>query len=70
MHFPSFPSLPAADAFCILLAGGQGTRLHELTSTECKPAMPFAGGKLVDFTIANAMRSGDAIPAGQPDPAP
>lgn len=58
MHFPSFPSLPAADAFCILLAGGQGTRLHELTSTECKPAMPFAGGKLVDFTIANAMRSG------------
>ena len=58
MHFPYFPSLPAADAFCILLAGGQGTRLHELTSTECKPAMPFAGGKLVDFTIANAMRSG------------
>lgn len=58
MPFPSFPSLPTADAFCILLAGGQGTRFHELTLSECKPAMPFAGGKLVDFTLANAMRSG------------
>lgn len=58
MHFPSSPSLPIADTFCVLLAGGQGTRLHELTSRECKPAVPFAGGKLVDFTVANAMRSG------------
>lgn len=58
MPFPPYPSFPATDAFCILLAGGRGTRLHELTSDACKPALPFAGGKLVDFTIANAMRSG------------
>lgn len=58
MRFASSPKVPAVDTFCILLAGGQGTRLHELTMSECKPAVAFAGGKLVDFTVANAMRSG------------
>lgn len=58
MPFPSSPKIPAVDTFCILLAGGQGTRLHELTMSECKPAVSFAGGKLVDFTVANALRSG------------
>ncbi|WP_051228152.1 sugar phosphate nucleotidyltransferase [Pleomorphomonas oryzae] len=60
MPFPFSPKAPVVDAFCVLLAGGQGTRLHELTSTECKPAVAFAGGKLVDFTVANVMRSGMA----------
>lgn len=58
MPFSSSPEFPVVDAFCVLLAGGQGTRLRELTLNECKPAVPFAGGKLVDFTIANVMRSG------------
>ncbi len=49
---------PPYRPFCILLAGGQGTRLHELTQTECKPAIAFGGGRLVDFTMANAVRSG------------
>lgn len=44
--------------FCVLLAGGQGSRLHELTAMDCKPAVPFAGARLVDFTMANAARSG------------
>ena len=26
--------------FCVLLAGGQGSRLHELTAMDCKPAVP------------------------------
>lgn len=47
-----------SNTFCLLLAGGKGTRLHELTRAECKPALPFAGGRLVDFTLANAHRSG------------
>lgn len=43
----------------VLLAGGQGTRLHELTARECKPALHFAGNhRIVDFTLANAVRSG------------
>jgi glucose-1-phosphate adenylyltransferase len=48
----------AQDTFCVLLAGGKGSRLHELTRAKCKPALPFAGGRLVDFTLANAERSG------------
>lgn len=43
----------------VLLAGGQGSRLHELTKAECKPAIHFtAGHRIVDFTLANAMRAG------------
>lgn len=43
----------------ILLAGGKGTRLHELTKAECKPAVFFAGRRrIVDFAVANALRSG------------
>lgn len=42
-----------------LLAGGQGTRLHELTQNECKPALHFGGAhRIVDFTMANAVTSG------------
>lgn len=52
------PSVVLPQPFCILLAGGQGARLHELTQAECKPAVTFSGGKLVDFTMANALRSG------------
>lgn len=43
--------------FTVLLAGGQGTRLKELTSRTCKPALPFAGARLVDFTLSNLHRS-------------
>lgn len=43
----------------LLLAGGKGTRLHELTRSECKPAVHFAGRRrIVDFAMANALRSG------------
>ncbi len=45
--------------FPLLLAGGAGTRLHELTRAECKPALPFGTScRIVDFTMANAARSG------------
>ena len=43
----------------VVLAGGQGTRLFELTSRECKPALPFARfHRIVDFTLASLARSG------------
>lgn len=45
--------------FPILLAGGRGTRLHELTDLRCKPAVPFVDGRrIVDFTMANLTGSG------------
>lgn len=47
------------DIVAIVLAGGQGTRLHELTGRECKPALPFARfHRIVDFTMAALARSG------------
>lgn len=43
----------------ILLAGGKGTRLHELTVAESKPAVFFAGAnRIIDFSMANAARAG------------
>ncbi|WP_102106713.1 sugar phosphate nucleotidyltransferase [Oceaniglobus roseus] len=43
----------------VMLAGGQGTRLHELTKDDCKPFLPFAGNRrIVDWTMANCVRSG------------
>lgn len=43
----------------MLLAGGQGTRLGELTNTLAKPAVPFGGKyRIIDFTLSNCMHSG------------
>lgn len=48
------PSRPLA----VLLAGGAGTRLHELSLLESKPALPLAGRRLVDFACAAVARAG------------
>ena len=43
----------------VLLAGGRGTRLGDLTANESKPAVPFLGElRIVDFVMANALASG------------
>ena len=43
----------------LILAGGQGTRLHELTEWRAKPAVPFGGKfRLVDFPLSNCVNSG------------
>jgi len=43
----------------ILLAGGRGARLHELTARDSKPALPFARfHRIADFTMASLVRSG------------
>ncbi|WP_265500895.1 sugar phosphate nucleotidyltransferase [Paracoccus beibuensis] len=53
------PRTPPLDLATILLAGGKGTRLHELTATDSKPAVHFAGAnRIIDFAMANAVRSG------------
>ncbi|WBB80395.1 sugar phosphate nucleotidyltransferase [Micromonospora sp. WMMD882] len=42
-----------------LLAGGLGERMGPLTARACKPLVPYAAScRLVDFSVANAVRSG------------
>jgi glucose-1-phosphate adenylyltransferase len=42
----------------MVLAGGEGTRLHPLTADHAKPAVPFASGyRLVDFVLSNLVNS-------------
>lgn len=45
--------------YAIILAGGRGSRLKQLTDWRAKPAIPF-GGKLriIDFTLSNCLNSG------------
>jgi glucose-1-phosphate adenylyltransferase len=43
----------------MLLAGGQGTRLGDLTKALAKPAVPFGGKyRIIDFTLSNCTHSG------------
>ena len=43
----------------LVLAGGEGTRLHPLTQQHAKPALPFAAGRrIVDFVLSNLVNSG------------
>ncbi|MBK5102659.1 MAG: glucose-1-phosphate adenylyltransferase [Burkholderiales bacterium] len=49
----------ASDALAIVLAGGRGSRLAELTDWRAKPAVPFGGKfRIIDFTLSNCINSG------------
>jgi Nucleotidyl transferase len=42
----------------MLLAGGKGTRLKELTRNLAKPAVPFGGKyRIIDFALSNCKNS-------------
>ncbi len=42
----------------LIMAGGQGTRLHPLTRDRAKPAVPFGGKyRIVDFVLSNMVNS-------------
>jgi len=43
----------------LILAGGQGSRLYELTHWRAKPAVPFGGKfRIIDFPLSNCINSG------------
>ncbi len=46
-------------AFAVVLAGGRGSRLKQLTDRRAKPAVYFGGKfRIVDFTLSNCLNSG------------
>lgn len=43
----------------LVLAGGRGSRLHELTDKRAKPALYFGGNRrIIDFALSNCINSG------------
>jgi glucose-1-phosphate adenylyltransferase len=52
-------SLNTSNVLCVIMGGGQGTRLFPLTKDRAKPAVPLAGKyRLVDIPISNCINSG------------
>jgi len=49
----------ARNSIALILAGGRGTRLKQLTDWRAKPAVPFGGKfRIVDFPLSNCVNSG------------
>lgn len=49
----------ADQTLVMLLAGGQGSRLHELTQSRAKPSLEFGGEyRIIDFPLSNCINSG------------
>jgi glucose-1-phosphate adenylyltransferase len=47
------------NAYALVLAGGRGSRLRQLTDHRAKPAVPFGGTmRIIDFALGNCVNSG------------
>jgi glucose-1-phosphate adenylyltransferase len=54
-----FVSRLTRSTMAVIMAGGRGTRLGELTATRAKPATPFGGKfRIIDFPLSNCVNSG------------
>lgn len=51
--------MAASRVLAVIMAGGEGKRLHPLTAERSKPAVPFGGRyRIVDFVLSNFINSG------------
>ena len=56
---PRFVSRITKRTYAMVLAGGRGSRLHQLTDWRAKPAVPFGGKfRIIDFVLSNCVNSG------------
>ena len=56
---PRFVSRLTRDTLALILAGGRGSRLRQLTLWRAKPAVPFGGKfRIIDFPLSNCLNSG------------
>ena len=56
---PRFVSRITKNTYAMVLAGGRGSRLHQLTDWCAKPAVPFGGKfRIIDFVLSNCVNSG------------
>jgi glucose-1-phosphate adenylyltransferase len=56
---PRFVSRLTRETLALVMAGGRGTRLKQLTLNRAKPAVPFGGKfRIIDFTLSNCINSG------------
>lgn len=54
-----FVSRLTRNTLAVILAGGRGTRLKDLTRWRAKPAVPFGGKfRIIDFPLSNCINSG------------
>lgn len=57
--YSSSNQLASLDTLALILAGGSGARLRDLTRWHAKPAVPFGGKyKTIDFPLSNCINSG------------
>lgn len=58
-HFDHYVSHLTRNTIALILAGGRGSRLHQMTDWRAKPAVPFGGKfRIIDFPLSNCMNSG------------
>ena len=51
---PTFQNHLTRDTIALILAGGRGSRLLQLTDWRAKPAVPFGGKfRIIDFPLSN-----------------
>jgi glucose-1-phosphate adenylyltransferase len=54
-----FVSQLTRSTMAVIMAGGRGERLRQLTAHRAKPATPFGGKyRIIDFTLSNCVNSG------------
>jgi glucose-1-phosphate adenylyltransferase len=54
-----FSALAARNTAALVLAGGRGSRLKQLTDWRAKPSVAFGGKfRIIDFTLSNCLNSG------------